>query len=192
MPPQVAASPPPLYGVAGTYNQSYQQQGHGVSTQTSSEYPSTVAAALGTQGSLTYGDPTDSSSYEPHSRDSKKPHSRDSKKHRCPYLACSSAFNRKADRDRHVSVLHERNATKYPCKMKKCNRKGKYAFTRAAHLTEHMQSYHQKEAPSNRRNRRTDSEDEDEEEEEGHKLPEEVIYGEFPAAYASYSSYSAY
>lgn len=76
-----------------------------------------------------------------------------SKKFKCDWPSCTSAFARKADRDRHKYCVHQKDQSeKKDCPEPNCLRKGDQGFTRSDHLTEHLRNFHHKELP--RRSRR--------------------------------------
>ncbi|KAF2093728.1 hypothetical protein NA57DRAFT_81229 [Rhizodiscina lignyota] len=62
----------------------------------------------------------------------------------CPYPDCDSAPSRKADLQRHIEAVHEKNANLY-CTDPACNRSNKpggKGFSRRDHLHEHYRSVH--------------------------------------------------
>ncbi|KAF2427216.1 hypothetical protein EJ08DRAFT_357780 [Tothia fuscella] len=96
------------------------------------------------------------------------------KKHLCTYPNCEACFARKADRDRHVLCVHEKNK-RYPCRFSKCTRKGDQAFTRKDHLREHERNYHKKDIPKKSR-RGVDDDDYEVDYEEGQGQDEQAYY----------------
>jgi hypothetical protein len=63
----------------------------------------------------------------------------------CESTWCASrgvAFKRKADLDRHRSVVHGRRTELYDCEVLGCHRVGDYGFTRKDKMVEHMREVH--------------------------------------------------
>jgi hypothetical protein len=59
----------------------------------------------------------------------------------CTHAGCESAFARKADLERHISVVHIKRKN-YWCRALRCQKKNSHAFTRKDKYIEHLRKHH--------------------------------------------------